>query len=329
MNLETENFQLSPVSTFTLPFVPIRRSLYSAKELFGRFDPADPNTFAATTDFEIYRHYIGTESGATKDPYVAMTRAMHDNGITQLRNEVIAKQRVAAIMGGHKMKRDSADYRNVCLMGRGLAQSGLLVATGGGPGAMEAGHLGALTSTEPVAALDAAIGTLARHAALPDMRHIAVLAELGVLVDGDLVKQAHRWFAPAWEVASTWEHGVRSLAVPTWHYGFEPTTPFATDIAKYFQNSVREDGLLEIATAGIIFTPGRAGTLQEIFQDGAQNYYRSFGDFSPMVFFGVEYWTRTLPVLPVLKSLFKPADFDRCVHLTDDPDEAVRFIAEG
>jgi hypothetical protein len=48
-----------------------------------------------------------------------------------------------------------------------------------------------------------------------------------------------------------------------------------------------------------------------------------------MVFFGVEYWTRTMPVLPVLKSLFKPADFDRCVHVTDDPDEAVRFIAEG
>lgn len=315
------------MNSFVLPYLPIRRSLYSPAELFGRFDPSVPSTFAATADFEIYRHFIGTESAGTRDPYVAMTRALHDNGITQLRNGFIEGRRVAAIMGGHKMRRDSAAYRAVCRMGRGLAQAGLVVATGGGPGAMEAGHLGAWLSDRPEAELDAAINELATVPELPNLRHIAVLAELGVMVDPDLVTQAHRWFAPAWKQVSERPEGVRSLAVPTWHYGFEPTTPFATDIAKYFQNSVREDGLLEIATAGIIFTPGRAGTLQEIFQDGAQNYYRSFGGFSPMVFFDRQYWTETLPVLPVLQSLFRPEDHARCVRVTDDPAEAVEFIA--
>ena len=314
------------MSTYSLPYVPIRQALYSPGELFGQFVEDHPGSFSGTTDFEIYRHFIGTGSASTADPYVAMTRALHDNGITQLRNQFIGDRRVAAIMGGHKMRRDSADYRNVCLLGRELARGGLLVATGGGPGAMEAGHVGALLSGATDADLGAALDELGTKPELPGMRHVAVAAETGVLVDADLVAKGHEWFAPAWMLAKQWSGGCRSLAVPTWHYGFEPTSPFATDIAKYFQNSLREDGLLEIAQAGIVFTPGKAGTIQEIFQDGAQNYYRSFGQFSPMVFLGVDYWTNRLPVLAVLQALFSPADFARCVRVTDDPMEAARFV---
>jgi hypothetical protein len=52
----------------------------------------------------------------------------------------------------------------------------------------------------------------------------------------------------------------------------EPPSPFPTDIGKYFQNSVREDGLLAVAKHGIIFAQGKAGTLQEdLFEDAAQN----------------------------------------------------------
>lgn len=314
------------MSTYSLPYVPIRQSLYSPAELFGQFEEGHPGSFSGTTDFEIYRHFIGTGSASTTDPYVAMTRALHDNGITQLRNQFIGDRRVAAIMGGHKMKRDSVDYRNVCLLGRELARAGLLVATGGGPGAMEAGHLGALLSSAPEGEVESALGELGRKPELPEMRHVAVPAETGVLVDSELAAKGHEWFAPAWRLAKQWSGGCRSLAVPTWHYGFEPTSPFATDIAKYFQNSIREDGLLEVAQAGVVFTPGKAGTIQEIFQDGAQNYYRSFGQFSPMVFLGVDYWTNRLPVLAVLKALFTPADFARCVRVTDDPMEAARFV---
>lgn len=314
------------MSTYSLPYVPIRQSLYSPSELFGQFREEDPKSFASTTDFGIYSHFIGSGAASTTDPYVAMTRALHDNGITQLRNQFIGDRRVAAIMGGHKMKRDSADYRNVCRLGRELARAGLLVATGGGPGAMEAGHLGALMSDAKESDLEAALLELGKRSELPEMRHVAVPAETGVLVDDELVAKGHAWFAQAWRVFQGCPGGVRSLAVPTWHYGFEPTTPFATDIAKYFQNSIREDGLLEIAQAGIVFTPGKAGTIQEIFQDGAQNYYRSFGQFSPMVFLGVDYWTRQLPVMAVLQALFSPTDFARCVRVTDDPMEAARFV---
>ena len=117
----------------------------------------------------------------------------------------------------------------------------------------------------------------------------------------------------------------QSLAIPTWGYGHGPTTPFATHIAKYFQNSIREDGLLALAKQGIIYSEGKAGTIQEIFQDGAQNYYETFGCFSPMVLFGVQYWTTDFPVVGVLKKLF-PAEFGKRLLVTDDVHEAAEFI---
>src|SRR5260370_38022412 len=77
---------------------------------------------------------------------------------------------------------------------------------------------------------------------------------------------------PAYSLSKTAKG--ESPALPTWYYGHEPTTPFATHIAKYFQNSIREDGLIALAVHGIVSASGRAGTLQEIFQDTVRNYYR-------------------------------------------------------
>jgi predicted Rossmann-fold nucleotide-binding protein len=115
------------------------------------------------------------------------------------------------------------------------------------------------------------------------------------------------------------------LAVPTWHYGHEPPTPFASHLAKYYQNSLREDGLLALAKYGIVYVEGKAGTLQEIFQDAAQNYYKSFDWFSPMVLFGRAYWTDVLPIVETLKKLFAN-DFDRYVIVTDSVEETCDFI---
>lgn len=75
----------------------------------------------------------------------------------------------------------------------------------------------------------------------------------------------------------------------------------------------------------MVFAEGLAGTLQEIFQDANQNYYRSHQWFSPMVLLGVEYWTKVFPVLDVLRTLFDDPDED-FLTVTDDLEEAVAAI---
>jgi len=88
------------------------------------------------------------------------------------------------------------------------------------------------------------------------------------------------------------------LGIPTWLYGHEPPNLFATHSAKLFFNSLREDGLVTVADGGIIFAEGNAGTVQEIFQDATQNYYRDKARPTPMVLLVPEYWTRDADDLP-------------------------------
>lgn len=189
---------------------------------------------------------------------------------------------------------------------------------------MEAGHLGAALAGSQDAALDHALDRLKTQPVVPALARIV---DYKGGIDFTLVAKADAWFKPAFELAQSIHPAGESLAIPTWHYGHEPSTPFATHIAKYFQNSIREDGLLAIAKQGIICMEGKAGTIQEIFQDGAQNYYRTFDRFSPMILFGVDHWTTTYPVVGVLQELFA-GQFAKYVLVTDQVDEAARFIEQ-
>jgi hypothetical protein len=119
-----------------------------------------------------------------------------------------------------------------------------------------------------------------------------------------------------------------SLGIPTWLYGHEPPAAFATHVAKYFANSIREDGLLALAKHGVVFAPGSAGTIQEIFQDLTQNHYGTQGVSSPMVLFDADYWTTTKPVWPLVKHLAQGQRWGELLHLTSDPDEVVELITE-
>jgi len=107
----------------------------------------------------------------------------------------------------------------------------------------------------------------------------------------------------------------------------KPTAPFATDIAKYFDNSVREDGIVTIAKGGIIYTPGSAGTMQEIFQDAGQNHYESVGFASPMIFMGKDYYTNFMPAYTLLKDLSDRGLFkNMMLTISDDNDEIIEAI---
>lgn len=307
---------------FNLPYQPIPQKLYTAADLFHGFEPGQTASWENTLDFAIYRHFVIEGRGTPRNPYMGMMQALHDNAITEATTALIEGRRVVAIIGDHEMARDSAVYRDIVILARRLTRSGILICTGGGPGAMEAGHLGAALANSPDSALDDALARLKPQPVVPGLGKI--VDPQGV-VDSALVARACAWFTPAFELANSIHSPGESLAIPTWGYGHEPPTPFATNIAKYFQNSIREDGLLAIAKQGIVCTQGQAGTIQEIFQDAAQNYYQLSGRFSPMVLFGVDYWTSTFPVVGVLQRLFADG-FAKYVSVTDDVEAAARFI---
>jgi predicted Rossmann-fold nucleotide-binding protein len=128
------------------------------------------------------------------------------------------------------------------------------------------------------------------------------------------------------QVIDTFPEGAESLAIPTWFYGHEPSNLFASHIAKYFSNSIREDGLLAIAKHGIIFAPGSAGTTQEIFMDAVQNHYGTFQYYSPMVFLGHKRYKKETLLFPVLEQLAWGKEYHHMLSITDHPEEALAFI---
>ena len=98
-------------------------------------------------------------------------------------------------------------------------------------------------------------------------------------------------------------------------------------VAKYFDNSIREDKVLTIPFGGIIFTPGSAGTVQEVFQDAVQNHYLTYGFSSPMIFLGVEFWTKDLPVYSLLKDMMEAGRYKNLLlTLTDDSNEVMKVL---
>ncbi|HEY0513603.1 MAG TPA: hypothetical protein VGH73_16960 [Thermoanaerobaculia bacterium] len=292
-----------------IPYDPYKGSVYTVAELYAGFDPARPGSYATTLDARVYAHYRQTGGDNTPILKEALARRLHDHSVTNDLKALLSGQKVVAFMGGHDLSRTAPEFAGVAVAARELRRKGYLVVTGGGPGAMEAAHLGAWFAPRPD-------GELAQG--------------LEILARAPLFSPVEDWLAAAFEVrarfplaavAEPW-----SIGIPTWVYGSEPPNAFATSIAKYFANSLREEGLLSIADHGVVFAPGSAGTIQEIFDDASQNHYKTFGRFGPMIFFGEGYWKWRKPVYPLLAQLAAGVEYGRWLAITDDPAEIVRLV---
>lgn len=311
------------------PPVTIPADLYTTELLLGAWDPADELSYASTLDAKAYAAAYADGLRVPREDETARTRALHDHGITRALSRQLAGKRVAAFMGGHKLKRDSESYRMVADCAKSLAKDGVLVVSGGGPGAMEAALLGARLSELDDDEFSEALRVLMTVPVFPSYS-----ASDYVMADGslnpELLRAVHKWQAPAFEVARQWDTGTVAIGIPTWLYGHEPPTPLATAHAKYFENSIREDGLLAVAMAGVVFAEGSAGTLQEVFQDAAQNFYKSVDDIrSPMVFLDVEeFWSVKRPVRLLLEGLFDE-EAEQILHFVTTADAAAQAILGG
>jgi predicted Rossmann-fold nucleotide-binding protein len=292
-----------------VPDAPVdeyRATTYTPDELYAGLDDG----YQTTTDALVYAWSQRAGTVGATDSGALTARALHDASMVAALDAEIAAagRRVVGVMGGHALARGDAAYDDAARLGRLLDRAGLTVATGGGPGAMEAANLGAY---------------LADH-------DDAVLAEATELLSAEpsFRPSVDAWALAAREVRRRWPGGRPSLGVPTWFYGHEPPNLFASHVAKFFQNAVREAVLLERCTGGIVFLPGAAGTVQEIFQDACENYYADDAQVAPMVLVGRRHFSETVPAWPLLRALAAGRGFARAIALVDTVDEAARFVAE-
>lgn len=289
------------------PYQPNRSSLYTLQELLQGFDEQVEGSFANTADIAIYNHFQSFRRQEHPPLLETLSQRLHDHAIDDALSQLLSEdggRRVVGVMGGHALRRNQPLFCEVARIGWALARAGYFVATGGGPGAMEAANLGAWMSSYGEGELEDAVRTLAVE---PDYRE-------------------HAYLNRGYRVLERYPNGGQSLAVPTWFYGHEPSNQFSTYIAKYFSNSLREDGLLAIATHGVVYAPGSAGTIQEVFMDAAQNHYGTFHHVSPMVFLGDAEWTTQRPVLPLLQSLAGQRQYASMIGCAQTAVEVVRFI---
>ena len=291
-----------------VPYDVTRHQLYSGHELYLGFDVEHPDSYANCYDGKVYQHYLQTGKQAVKVEE-SLARTLHDHGMHTALDRFFDThypRLCLGIMGGHALLRTDRMFRQIALLSKQLTEMGFFMLSGGGPGAMEATHLGAWMAGYPDKALFTAIEMLYSAPSFKD----------------------EGWLSTAFQVIAAYpQTRYVSLGIPTWLYGHEPSTPFATHIAKFFENSIREDSILTLAFGGIIYTPGSAGTLQEIFQDAVQNHYLSFGFSSPMVFLGEQFWTEEMPVYTFLEEMMKTGKYKNLIlSVSDDNDEIIKEL---
>lgn len=289
------------------PYNPYRRKLYTWDELMEGYDPDNDQSL----DFKIFTHFNSQRYSA--DINEALAQRIHDHAIddalraiTGMDENGMTEKKCVGIMGGHSTLRTDEAFKTVASIAKHLSENGYFILTGGGPGVMEAGNMGAYFSGKSEEELLDAIEILKQAPSFEDAEYI------------------HK----AKEVLKKYPDGNDSLAIPTWFFGHEPSNCFATHIAKYFANSIREDVLLATSLHGVIYAPGSAGTMQEVFADLTQNHYKTHGYNNPMIFFDKDFWEKKSGILPLLKNLANGKKYEEMILISDDPDEIVTFIKE-
>ena len=289
-----------------IPETPVdvyRSRLYTAEDLY------DDPVYARSLDA---RAYAWLQQPLDADDELAIT--LHDHAIdAALEAWVRARRdegtRIVGMMGGHALRRGEEGYATAARLAQHLANRHV-VATGGGPGAMEAANLGAFLAGAPKTVLDDALAALATVPSFrPSIRSWAQVAlDVRKQVDGKPGR-----------VAGDPDLALRARTAQRLRRGDREVLPQRHPRGGAAGGLRRRDRL-----------PARCRrTVQEVFQDACENYYADASAVAPMVLVGRSYWTEELPVWPLLQALARGRAMEGHVHLVDTDEEVLDVIAAG
>jgi hypothetical protein len=144
-----------------VPYNAYQNHLYSPDKLMGEYQVGVTGSYQNTLDGRVYDHYVKNGKDHPASILETLAQRLHDHAITDALEELIDGRKVVAIMGGHSLKRSDPNYIKVARISGELTRRGYLMTSGGGPGAMEATHLGAWFAYRSQAELEDAVEILA------------------------------------------------------------------------------------------------------------------------------------------------------------------------
>ena len=158
-----------------VPFDVTRRKLYSAQELYMGYDPNVEGSFESCYDSQVYHHYVaaGKQQANSME---TLAQTLHDHGIHTGLDEFFKNhdQRLSVgIMGGHAQLRTDPSYRDIVFLSKRLTEKVFCMPSGGGPGAMEATHLGAWMAGRSTSDVNDALKYMSVAPSLKDSRWLS------------------------------------------------------------------------------------------------------------------------------------------------------------
>ncbi|HEX8551362.1 MAG TPA: TIGR00730 family Rossman fold protein [Abditibacteriaceae bacterium] len=196
-----------------------------------------------------------------------------------------------AVFGSARLGEENAYYQLGREVSSKLAQSGWAIITGGGPGVMEGANRGARE------------GELASHAVkaseIPDhpQMNVPSRTKLSVGLNIELPFEQH-------------------------------PNPYVDTELNFHYFFCRKTNFVKYASAFVIL-PGGFGTMDELFESLTLVQTHKIQNF-PVVLMGKKYWAGLLDWIRntmLTEGTILPADLD-LIYVTDDPDDAVRYIFE-
>ena len=194
-----------------------------------------------------------------------------------------------AVFGSARLGQENPYYEMAREVSNKLARAGWVILTGGGPGLMEAANRGAQEGARAISGDKASAG----HAEMNAPHRSPV--SFGLNIELPFEQHSNPYLD----------------AEINFHYFFCRKTTFV----KY--------------ASAFVITPGGFGTMDELFESLTLVQTRKIQNF-PVVLMGVSYWRGLIDwmrdtMLP--GGTISPADLDM-LYLTDDADEAVRWVFE-